>query len=75
MHPVVKSIKKNFGTKLIIALILANIFAYYSASSFIKKPDVEMSSSSDSEDINLLQSGWQVMNWSYSLFDFFKENS
>jgi hypothetical protein len=75
MHPILKRIKKNFGTKLIIALIVANIFAYYSASTVIKKPDVEMSSNSDSEDLNLLQSGWQVMHWSYSLLDFFKDNS
>lgn len=73
MHPVIKSIKKNFGAKLIIALIIANIFAYYSASSFIKKPEVEMSSNTDSEDVNLLQSGWQVMHWSQSLLDFFKD--
>ena len=75
MHPVVKSIRKNFGAKLIIALMLANIFAYYSASSFVKKAEIEMSSNSESEDLNLLQSGWQVMQWSYSFLDFFKENS
>lgn len=63
----------NLTAKLIIAaLLVANLFAFSLGSANIFNPQRNSQSAAQTEEFRVIKTGWQLMQWSYSLLRFYK---
>jgi hypothetical protein len=71
-----KSIKltgKNFLRKTIVALLLtANVSAYIVTDNFFSTRTVVADQEEKKDLVSRLNTGWQMLDWSFSLIDYFR---
>ena len=70
--------KKLFLTKsrknslsILGLLFLANFVLIGLANSYFKSVDAQLEASHAVQDKNAVEAGWQVLNWGYSLLEYF----
>ncbi|MCB9239935.1 MAG: hypothetical protein H6608_02290 [Flavobacteriales bacterium] len=53
-------------------LFIANLLLIGLANSYFKSVDAQPTSNHAVQDKNIVESGWQVLNWGYSLLEYFR---
>lgn len=66
-----KQLRNSIAVRIVAGLLLANLLAFVVATSYIDN-EVTVESEPRVENVDILETGWQVMHWSYSLLEFFK---
>lgn len=69
----IKELRRSVAVRIIAGLMMANLVAFTLANLYIER-DKTSDNKPKVENKSILETGWQVMHWSYSLLEFFKNN-
>lgn len=70
-----KRFSKRAALKIVGGLLLANIIAFLATDSYVDQKQTKFSVEQETEDGSLIEAGWQVMHWSYSLLEYFRHTN
>jgi vacuolar-type H+-ATPase subunit B/Vma2 len=69
----IKITGKKFLSKTIVALLLtANVSAYIVTDNFFSTRTVATEQEENKDLVSRLNTGWQMLDWSFSLIDYFR---
>lgn len=68
-----KWFKLSKSKKIILILLTVNIIAFSAAESYAHKFSPGQNTNQETEKIDYLEKGWQIINWSYNLLKYFKK--
>lgn len=66
---------KRTSSRVIGGLLIANMLAYLASYTYVGARHSNESAHRSDKDKNLIESGWQVMHWSYSLLEYFRHSN
>ena len=66
-----KKLRKSTAVHIVAALLLANLVLFLIARSFISDDKSEVQTE-EVKTSQVMETGWQVVHWSYSLLKYFK---
>lgn len=68
-----KKFKISKSKKIIFILLVVNIIAFSAAKSYAQKFNTGQTSIRETEKMDYIEKGWQIINWSYNLLKYFKK--
>ncbi|MCC6720722.1 MAG: hypothetical protein IT243_00860 [Bacteroidia bacterium] len=68
-----KRFKLSKSKKIILILLVVNTIAFSTAKSYAKKYNTASVSFNETQQIDYIEKGWQIINWSYNLLKYFKK--
>ncbi len=71
MKPIRFSISKH--SRILFILLLINLLAFFTTQSMAEKYSPQKPSVEELKNMNILEQGWQIVNWSYNLLKYFKK--
>ena len=70
-----KGIKFTFSKpkKVILILLIINVAAFSATQTIAEKYSPSSVSQAENKNMNYIEKGWQIVNWSYNLLKYFKK--
>ncbi len=59
--------------KVILILVLINVVAFSTTQTIAEKYTPSQIAKEDNKDLDYIEKGWQIVNWSYNLIKYFKK--
>jgi len=66
-----KQLRQSIAVRIVAGLLLANLLAFVVARAYIDN-DKTGKIEPKVENVDILETGWQAVHWSYSLLELFK---
>ncbi|MCB9252551.1 MAG: hypothetical protein H6605_08780 [Flavobacteriales bacterium] len=68
-----KKIRVNKAGRIILVLILLNLVAFSATSNLANRYSPDQLGNNQQKNMNYIEKGWQIVNWSYNLLKYFKK--
>lgn len=59
--------------RIILILLVINIAAFSATKTIADKYSPSKSTENENKNLNYIEKGWQIVNWSYNLLKYFKK--
>jgi hypothetical protein len=59
--------------KIILILLMINVVAFSTTQTIAEKYTPSQIVKEDNKDLDYIEKGWQIVNWSYNLIKYFKK--
>jgi hypothetical protein len=66
-------LKLSKPKRVILILLLINVMAFLATQSVAEKYSPYKVAKEDNKNMNYIEKGWQIVNWSYNLLKYFKK--
>jgi len=71
MNKKIKELYKSTAVRIVMVLLLANLFLFLAVRTYISDDTAEIKTDKI-ENTQIVKTGWHVVHWSYSLLKYFK---